>query len=40
MECDLLASEAIVMFNNARPDEHEPLKDVFEGFNKQGCPLN
>jgi hypothetical protein len=40
---DLSSAAVISMFNDAYPgdkDDYENLKNVFEGFNEQGCPLN
>ena len=38
---DLTAAEVIAAFNAAFPGgDYEALKDVFEDFNEQGCPLN
>ena len=37
----LTAAEVIAMFNAVFPGgDYEALKNVFEGFNEQGCPLN
>lgn len=38
---DLTAQDVITRFNAAYPGgDYNGLKDVFEGFNEQGCPLN
>jgi hypothetical protein len=40
---DLTTDEVIDAFNDVYPGskgDYEELKDVFEGFNEQGCPLN
>ena len=38
---DLTASEIIEGFNDVFPGgDYEGLKDLFEGFNEQGCPLD
>lgn len=38
---DLPVDSVIDMFNSAYPDgDYEALKDYFENFNEQGCPLN
>jgi hypothetical protein len=41
VDYDLTAQEVIDAFNNVFPGgDYEALKDVFEDFNEQGCPLN
>ena len=38
---DLSVDDVIGGFNDVYPgDDYETLKDIFEGFNEQGCPLN
>ena len=38
---DLTEVEVVVMFNAVFPDgDYEELKDIFEGFNEQFCPLD
>ncbi len=38
---DLSVNDVIGGFNDVYPgDDYETLKDIFQGFNKQGCPLD